>query len=514
MKRKAGILFFAVLFSLVLQACGKDEYVSDIHKRDDILSKQFDMIRCEKEYGTVCVETTDEKLARDVVKNIENALTEIDLQPDENEKQTIYVMNTAPAFSLNAVDENIIFADYDKVVSGDASYPVQELLYRYYDCDYWISYGLSHRNDEVDAEELSRYYDNPDNLLQLQLYGTHFFDTFQDVEQCRIAKDTAVSVIRENCGSKNKITKELVSKIESGKESYINSWLESLGVPGDFKVNPELTEEHLTFYSSEDTLFCIVLENIIIQIDGSPYNSTCVRNLEEIDEYFSYTQRDVADLNAFVENNDILGEMVDCGEKRVCHKYESAGKKSWSDKKTQTIELVTWDPLIHEIAHQYLTGFGAHGYVGVEEGLAEYLGSMKFNQCRKRVACEYYVSGWEFFEKERSAYEAVKPINENDFDMELFFHLWAKSLYNGEKDRQQTGQRMSDVYEDVGRIGEFADMTYMECEDYVAYIVNHYGFDEVLRLLATDDTNGEENEKQMRQYLEEWGATMEEREQE
>lgn len=111
-------------------------------------------------------------------------------------------------------------------------------------------------------------------------------------------------------------------------------------------------------------------------------------------------------------------------------------------------------------------------------------------------------------------WEAVKPIDENEFDMELFFHLWAKSLYNGEKDRQQTGQRMSDIYEDVGRIGEFADMTYMECEDYVAYIVNHYGVDEVLRLLATDDTNREENEKQIRQYLEEWSATMEEREQE
>lgn len=67
---------------------------------------------------------------------------------------------------------------------------------------------------------------------------------------------------------------------------------------------------------------------------------------------------------------------------------------------------------------------------------------------------------------------------------------------------------MTDVYDDVGRIGEFADLTYMEC------IVNHYGFDEVLRLLATDDTNREENEKQMRQYLEEWGAAMEEREQE
>lgn len=358
MKRKTGVLFFVVLFSLALQACGKDEYVPDIHKRDDIISKQFDMIRCEKEYGTVCVETTDEELARDVVKKIDDALKEIDLQPNKSERQTIYVMDTVPALSVNAVDENVIFADCDKVVSGDAAYLVQELIYRYYDCDYWISYGLSHRNDEVDSDELSGYYANPDNWRQLQLYGTHFFEMFQDAEQCRIAKDTAVSVIRDICGSKNKITKELVSKIESGKESYINSWLESLGVPGDFKVNPELTEEHLTFYSLEDTLFCIILENIIIQIDGSPYNSTCVRNLEEIDEYFSYTQQDAGDLNAFVENNDILGEMVDCGEKRVCYKYESAGEKSRSDKETQTIELATWDPLIHEIVHQYLTGFG------------------------------------------------------------------------------------------------------------------------------------------------------------
>lgn len=508
MKRKTGAFVFVFLFSIVLQACGKDEYVSDIHKRDDIVSKQFDMIRCEKEYGIVCVETTDEALARDIVKNIDNTLKDIELQPDENEKQTIYVMNTVPALSLRAVDENILFADYEKVASKDTACLMQELLYRYYDCDYWVSYGLSHRNDEVDPEELRRYYANPDNGQQLQLYGTHFFETFQDAEQCKIAKDTAVSVIREICGSKKKITKQLVSEIESGKESYINSWLESLGVPGDFRVNPELTEEHLTFYSSEDELFCIVLGNIIIQIDGSPYNLVCVRNLEEIDEYFSYTQQDVSDLNAFVENNEILGAMVDCGEKRVCHKYESAGKKSWSDKRTKTIQLITWDPLIHEIVHQYLAGFGDHEYIGVEEGLAEYLGSMKYNGCRKRIACEYYVNGFEYFEKQRNAYEAVKPIDENEFDMELFFHLWAKSLCSGEKDRQETGHLMSDAYEDVGRIGEFADMTYMECEDYVAYIVNHYGFDEVLSLLATDDTNREENEKKIRQYLEEWGTTM------
>lgn len=61
---------------------------------------------------------------------------------------------------------------------------------------------------------------------------------------------------------------------------------------------------------------------------------------------------------------------------------------------------------------------------------------------------------------------------------------------------------------DMGRIEEFADMTYMECEDYVAYIINQYGVDEALRLLMTDDTNREEDEKLMRQYLEEWNETM------
>ena len=92
--------------------------------------------------------------------------------------------------------------------------------------------------------------------------------------------------------------------------------------------------------------------------------------------------------------------------------------------------------------------------------------------------------------------------------MELFWHLWAKSFYNGEIDGQ--GQRMIDVYPDgVGRIEEFTYMTYMECEDYVAYIVNNYGLDEVLRLLSTDYSNREENEKLIRQYLEEWRETVE-----
>lgn len=511
MKRKIGVVFL-ITAVLVLQACNKDEYVLDTHKRDDIVSKQFDMIRCEKEYGTVCVETTDEALAQDIVRNIDDAIENIELESEEEEKQTIYVMNSVPALTVNAVGENIIFADYEKVMAGDTAYIVQELLYRYYDCDYWISYGLSHINDEIDTEELSRYYGNSDNRIQLQLYGNHFFETFQDAEECRIEKNTAVSVIQNICSSGEKITKDIANDIENNKEEYINSWLTSMGLSGDFEVNPELTEEHLTFYSSEEELFYVVLANIVIHIDGSPYNESCVHDLMELDEYFSYTQQDILDLNAFVESNDILGELVDCSRKIVCHKYEGSGAVNYTAASTREIELITWDSLPHEVVHAYLSVFGEHGYPGIEDGIAEYLGTVKFNGCRKRIACEYYLSGWDYFEKERNAYENIKPIDEEDFDMELFYHLWAQSCYNGEKDRKQSGQSISDAYAvvglDVGRIEEFGDMTYMECEDYVAYIVNHYGFDEALRLLSTDDTNREENEKLIRQYLEEWGASL------
>lgn len=511
MKRKIGIILFALFFSFILQACAKDKFVSDSHKRDDMISRQFDMICCEKDYGTVCVETTDEAAAREVVKNIDNALKNIELQPAENEKQTIYVLNSVPSLSLSIVGENIIFADYEEVISGDASYIVQELLYRYYNCDYWISYGLAHRNDDVDLEELKQYYSNSDNRFQLQLYGNHFFETFQDANQCNMVKNTAVSLMQDICASKKRITKDIVNEIENDKEEAINSWLEALGLAGDFKANSELTEDHLTYYSFDDELFYITLENIVIQIEGSPYNPACIRDIAEMDEYFSYTQQDILDLNAFVENNDILGALTDCDKRRVCYKYEnSAGRVSLSFKETQTIQLITWDAFVHENVHFYLAAFGDHGYVGIEEGLCEYLGSMKFNGCRKRMACEYYLSGWDYFEKERNAYENIKPMDEDNFDIELFYHLWAQSIYNGEKDSHEAGQNMEDVaaYTGVDRIEEFTDMTYMECEDYVAYVVNNYGLDEVLRLLSTDDTNREENEKLIRQYLEEWWATL------
>ena len=512
MKRKTEILLLLFMLAFILQACGKDEYVLDTHKRDDIVSRQFDMIRCEKEYGTVCVETTDEALARDIVKNIDSAVKNIEFELEEDEKQTIYVMSSVPALTVNAVGENIIFADCEDVMAGDTAYIVQELLYRYYDCEYWISYGFSHRNDEVDTEELSQYYGNSDNWIQLQLYGNHFFETFQDAEQCRIEKNTAISVMQNICSSGEKITKDVVNDIECNKEEYINSWLTSLGLSGDFELNSELTEDYLTFYAMEDELLYVALANIVIHIDGSPYNPACVSDISELDEYFSYTQQDILDLNAFVESNDILGELVDCNKKVICYKNESTSMVSWTNKGIREIQLVTWDSLPHEVVHAYLSIFGEHGYPGIEEGIAEYLGTVKFNGCRERMSCEYYLNGWDYFEKERNAYENVKPIDEEDFDMELFYHLWAKSFYNGEKDRVQSGQSIRDAYAgvglDIGRIEEFADMTYMECEDYVAYIVNHYGFNEVLSFLATDNTNREENEKLIRQYLDEWGATM------
>lgn len=189
------------------------------------------------------------------------------------------------------------------------------------------------------------------------------------------------------------------------------------------------------------------------------------------------------DLNAFIKNDAILGEII---------------------------ELITWDSFMHEVVQLYLSAFEQYDYMGIEEGLSEYLGSVKFNGCRKRLACVYYLSGWDYFEKERTAYENIKPIDENNFDMELFYHLWAKSFYDGEKDRHESGQNLGDVYAygDVGRMEEFADMTYMECEDYVAYIVNNYGFNEVLRLLSTDNTNREEGEKLIRQYLMEWRTSL------
>ena len=229
MKRKKEIVLCLFMFVFISQGCGSDEYILDTHKRDDIVSRQFDMIRCEKEYGTVCVETTDEALARDIVKNIDSAVKNIKFEPEEDEKQTIYVMNSVPSLTVNAVGENIIFADCEDVMAGDTAYIVQELLYRYYDCEYWISYGFSHRNDEVDTEELSQYYGNSDNWIQLQLYRNHFFETFQDAEQCRIEKNTAVSVIQKICSSGEKITKDIVNDIECNKEEYVNSWLTSLG---------------------------------------------------------------------------------------------------------------------------------------------------------------------------------------------------------------------------------------------------------------------------------------------
>lgn len=510
MKRKIGIILFALFFSFILQACAKDKFMSDTHKRDDLISRQFDMICCEKDYGTVCVETTDEAAAREVVKNIDNALKNIELQPAENEKQTIYVLNSVPSLSLSVVGENIIFADYEKVRSGDASYIVQELLYRYYDCDYWISYGLAHRNDDVDLEELKQYYSNSDNRIQLQLYGNHFFETFQDARQCNMVKNTAVSLMQNICASKKRITKDIVNEIENDKEEAINSWLEALGLAGDFKANSELTENHLTFYSFDDELFYIALENIVIRIEGSPYNPACVRDISEIDDFFSYTQQDILDLNTFVENNVMLGDLIDCSKRRICHKYEGSGAVNHNNERTQTIELITWDSFMHEVAQLYLSAFEQYDYMGIEEGLSEYLGSVKFNGCRKRLACEYYLSGWDHFEKERNAYEKIKPIDENSFDMELFYHLWAKSFYDGEKDRHESGQNLGDVYAygGVGRIEEFADMTYMECEDYVAYIVNNYGLNEVLSFLLTDVTNREKSDELILQYLEEWRATL------
>lgn len=213
-------------------------------------------------------------------------------------------------------------------------------------------------------------------------------------------------------------------------------------------------------------------------------------------------------MQAFVKDNEILREMVDCDGKIVCYKYESSRNVSVEQEITKTIRLATWDSFTHEVAQLYLSGFGEHEYVAIEEGLSEYLGSVKFNGCRKRLAYEYYSNDWDYFAQEKKVYEEIKPIDEENFDMELFYHLWAKSFVNGEKDRAQSGQRIADVVADMGRIEEFADMTYMECEDYVAYIINQYGVDEALRLLMTDDTNREEDEKLMRQYLEEWNETM------
>lgn len=511
MGRKSFVIVSLMMFVFAIQACSKDTFVLDTHKRDDIISRQFEMICCEKEYGTICVETTDEALAKEIVKNIDNALKNIELPTAEKEKQTIYVLNSVPTLSLSTAGENIIFADYEKVMAGDAAYIVQELLYRYYDCDYWISYGLAHRNDAVNVEELKQYYSNSENWLQLQLYGNHFFETFQDARQCEMEKNTAISIMQNICASKKKITKQLVNEMQRGKEEAVNSWLAALGIAGDFKVNSALTEDHLTFYSFEDTLSYIGIENIIIQIEGSPYNPACVRDIAEMDEFFSYTQQDILDLKAYVESNAILDALTDYSKRRICYKYESfAGSVNFSNVDTQTIQLITWDSFVHENVHLYLAVFGQHGYAGIEEGLCEYLGSVKFNGCRKKMACEYYLSDWDYFEKEKNDYEKIKPIDEDNFDMELFYHLWAQSAYNGEKDKHESGQNLGDVnaYTGMDRIEEFADLTYMECEDYVAYIVNHYGLDEVLRLLATDDSNREENEKQIRQYLEEWSATF------
>ena len=90
-KTYSWVLLIIIIF--VVQGCGFAKGEKVVHKRDELISKQFEALCYERDYGTVYIEFDDRGVADEIVKYTDNLWKKLELGEMENKMEIYLVKN-------------------------------------------------------------------------------------------------------------------------------------------------------------------------------------------------------------------------------------------------------------------------------------------------------------------------------------------------------------------------------------------------------------------------------------
>ncbi len=483
MKNRINLITFytIIAFSIILCGCGKTQFTKETHKREDYFARQFEILTCEKPYGKLCVETEDEKEAAKVEEFVDKRLKASGVDYDGKE-YTLMFVSTLPPKGMALADQNILVFPIDDVINGNGNESAQRMLYFMEKCDYWIAYGLAYMNSEADEEALREYYSNLDNLAVLNLSGIRFFDYYQDEDECKIAKQTAIAVVKYASSKGYKS----VDSITTNKSELINGWLNSIGVTysydGEYK-------DKVTYYRdlADDDLECIRIDNLIIFLrKGELHDITDVGHMEE---YFFHVPDDLAAIRKYVFEKGIAG-FEEVNRPITCHKSEIKEATYSYAYLEDKIDLQYWESLPHEYVHIYFSKYNTKDNNFLNEGIAEYLGSMNNNYYMRNTAYEFYQTDLykEHYGIRLGDPNLIKSVE--DVNVSEIYRLQIKEKENDEKACRPLNDESGWTYEESGSL--------------VEYIIEKHSFDDFMKAFTCEGRDKDENDAIIQEYIDEW----------
>ena len=483
MKKHINLIFFytIIVFSFFLCGCGKTQFTKETHKREDFIARQFEMLTCEKSYGKLCVETEDEGEAAKVEDFVDKRLKTSGINVEDG-GYTLMFLSTLPSKTAVLTDQNILVLSIDDVINGNGNDSAQRMIYFMGKCDYWISYGLANIELETDDEVLKEYYSNPENLATLNMSGIRFFDYYQDKNECEIAEQTSIAVVKYAYKNGYKT----IDRIASGKNELINGWLDSIEV--DTSYDGEYKDKVIYYKNSkDDDLECIRIDNVEILLRKGELSD--ITDVDEIEDYFFHVADDLSTIKNYVVEKGVV-DPDEANRPITCHKNEmkyADYSYAYSDDR---INLQYWESLPHEYVHIYFSKYKTKDNNFLNEGIAEYLGSMNNNYFMRNTAYEFYQTD---LYKEHYGIRLGDPnlINSvEDVNVSEIYRLQIKEKENDEKACRPLRDNSGWTYEESGSL--------------VEYIIEKHSFDDFIKAFTCEGRDKDENDAIIQEYIDEW----------
>ena len=501
---------------LLLGGCtgGTETIIRETHKRDENISRNFEMLTME--YGNMVYHTEiavadkeSENLAsyeeelleiKHLAGKIEKAAKAFSLEKADNYTD-IYFVENAPEGGIYFYNNDVLV---DKEVLETDQF-ASSLIGLLYDCEEWVGYGMNGYINDVAADEtfLKEYYSKEENIADLSLFGGKFYELNEDEEERNAVQQTAISLFAYI--AKEKDIKVLFETDNSSTEQIMawkNEWLQERNSQGVYENEREAIARSVRFYPGNwEYPVRMYWNQCIFHLNETAMALINVTNMADFESEALLALEDAAGIDTYLYENlsvDLYKEIERNKTTYYCYFRDTKiTGKSYAATELGWVSLTNMVSFPHEYTHM-LTGTQTFGMESawLVEGLAENMGAVRFGKSNTRD----YAKVWrdylallkenpgeqtDWFFKVDDLYRKMGGVcTEDEFDFRLFEKALVYTMKTTANAREKpwiTWYELESIYnrEIENATGSWS---YEESELFVAYLMERFGIEKVMQL--------------------------------
>ena len=516
-KTKITGLFLCMLtLMLLLGGCTgeKGTIIREIHKRDENISRNFEMLTME--YGSMVYHTEiavadkesknlvsyEEELleVKNLAGKIEKAAKAFSLEKADNYTD-IYFVENAPEGRIYFY-KNAVLIDKEILATNQFASSLIGLLY---DCEEWVGYGMNGYINDVAADEvfLKEYYSKEENIADLSLFGGKFYELNEDEEERKAVQETAISLFAYI--AKEKDVKVLFETDNSSTEQIVtwkNEWLQKRNSQGIYENERETVARSVRFYPGNwEYPVRMYWNQCMFHLNETAMALINVTNMSDFESEALLALEDAAGIDTYLCENlptDLYKEIEKNKVIYYCYFRDTKiTDKSYAATELGWVSLTNMVSFPHEYTHM-LTGTQTFGRdsAWLVEGLAENLGAVRYGKSNARDHAKVWGEYLEllkenpgeqadWFFKVDDLYRKLGGVcTEDEFDFRLFEKALVytmKATVNAQEKPWITWYELESVYNTEIKNGT-GSWSYEESELFVAYLMERFGIEKVMQL--------------------------------